>query len=80
MFICFLFLLVRRRLRKPNLSNNSQLKENTEGGEAAMDGETIRCIVLCRHTVGPVLAGSREGNNRTKKQKKEVHREEVECD
>lgn len=66
---CFFFLLVRRRLRKPNLSNNSQLKEDTEGG-AAKEGETIRRIVLCRHTVRPVLTGSREGNNRTKKKKK----------
>lgn len=51
-----LFLLICLHLRKPNLLNNSQLKENTEGGDAAKEGETIRCIVFCQHMVEPVRA------------------------
>lgn len=62
-----LFLLVFLGLRKPNLLNNSQLKEDTEGGDAVKEGETIRCIVLRRHMVEPVQARSRQGNNTGKK-------------
>lgn len=75
-------LLVCLHLRKPNLLNNSQLNKDTGGGDAMTEGETIRCIVLCRHMLRPVQARLREGNNKgkNKSKPKRVHKKGFQCD